>query len=109
MYPIGSNGASQAILDVDALARCIATEPAVPAALVAYEKTRLPATASIVLANRGNGPEQCMQMAEERAPQGFARVEDVFAAGELEGIAARYKAVAGFSREAVSALGRKTT
>ena len=45
----------------------------------------------------------CMQMAEERAPDGFARLEDVFAEGELEGIAARYKAVAGFSKEAVAA------
>jgi hypothetical protein len=47
-----------------------------------------------------------MQIAEERAPAGFARVEDVFAAGELEDIAARYKVVAGFSKEAVNALGR---
>jgi 5-methylphenazine-1-carboxylate 1-monooxygenase len=109
MYPIGSNGASQAILDVDALVRCIASETNVATALAAYEKARLPATGSIVLANRGNGPEQCMQMAEERAPLGFSRVEDVFQAGELEGIAARYKAVAGFSKEAVSALGRATT
>jgi len=106
MYPIGSNGASQAILDVDMLARSLAATPDATTALAAYEKARLPATASIVLANRGNGPEQCMQIAEERAPQGFARIEDVFAAGELEGIAARYKAVAGFSKEAVNALGR---
>lgn len=109
MYPIGSNGASQAILDVDALCRCLGSGNDATGALQAYEKLRLPATASIVLANRGNGPEQCMQMAEERAPEGFHRIEDVFAEGELEGIAARYKAVAGFSREAVSALGRNGT
>lgn len=107
MYPIGSNGASQAILDADALARALAEHRDVPAALAAYEAERLPATARIVLANRGNGPEQCMQMAEERAPQGFARIEEVFAAGELEGIAAKYKAVAGFSREAVEARTEK--
>jgi 2-polyprenyl-6-methoxyphenol hydroxylase-like FAD-dependent oxidoreductase len=105
MYPIGSNGASQAILDADALSKSLAATDAA-AALATYEKMRLPATASIVLANRGNGPEQCMQIAEERAPQGFARVEEVFDAGELEGIAARYKAVAGFSKDAVNALGR---
>lgn len=106
MYPIGSNGASQAILDVEVLCRCLAAEADVGAALAAYQGARLPATASIVLANRGNGPEQCMQIAEERAPGGFTRIDEVFAAGELEGIAARYKAVAGFSKEAVSALGR---
>ena len=109
MYPIGSNGASQAILDADALVASLANATDAPTATAAYEKVRLPATAAIVLANRGNGPEQCMQLAEERAPQGFARVEDVFSAGELEGMAARYKAVAGFSREAVHALGVATT
>jgi len=108
MYPIGSNGASQAILDVDALMRSLGEASTPSAALERYQAARLPATASIVLANRGNGPEQCMQMAEERAPDGFARVEDVFAEGELEGIAARYKAVAGFSKEAVGALGKNT-
>jgi 2-polyprenyl-6-methoxyphenol hydroxylase-like FAD-dependent oxidoreductase len=104
MYPIGSNGASQAILDVDALVKSIADTSTPAIALARYEAARLPATASIVLANRGNGPEQCMQMAEERAPDGFKRIEDVFGVGELEAIAARYKAVAGFSKEAVGAL-----
>jgi len=108
MYPIGSNGASQAILDVDALTRSLGETASVTAALARYEAARLPATGSIVLANRGNGPEQCMQMAEERAPGGFDKIEDVFATGELEGIAARYKAVAGFSKEAVGALKKPT-
>lgn len=109
MYPIGSNGASQAILDADALARALAEHGNPLAALAAYEAERLPATARIVLANRGNGPEQCMQIAEERAPAGFARIEDVFAEGELEAIAAKYKAVAGFSKEAVQARTEKVT
>lgn len=103
MYPIGSNGASQAILDADALSRALRSEGDVLKALAAYEAERLPATAQIVLANRGNGPEQCMQIAEERAPDGFAAIDQVFAEGELEAIAARYKQVAGFSKEAVSA------
>ena len=103
MYPIGSNGASQGILDSDALVRALAAHDDPVAALKAYEAERLPATAAIVLANRGNGPEVCMQLAEERAPQGFGDVSQVFAVGELEAIAARYKTVAGFSKEAVAA------
>jgi 2-polyprenyl-6-methoxyphenol hydroxylase-like FAD-dependent oxidoreductase len=95
MYPIGSNGASQAILDARALAAALAAEPDPVAALAAYEQDRLPATAAIVRANRGNGPEQCMQLAEERAPAGFSRIEDVFAPGELEAIAAQYKVLTG--------------
>jgi 2-polyprenyl-6-methoxyphenol hydroxylase-like FAD-dependent oxidoreductase len=107
MYPIGSNGASQGILDADALIRALRENADPLEALKAYEAERLPATAKIVLANRGNGPEQCMQIAEERAPQGFASIDEVFADGELEEIAARYKQVAGFSKEAVQARAQK--
>jgi len=95
MYPIGSNGASQAILDVAALVAALEAGPDVEAALLAYEAERLPKTATIVRANRSNGPEQCMQMAHERAPAGFSNVADVFAPGELEGIAATYKTLTG--------------
>lgn len=97
MYPIGSNGASQAILDAEALTRSLASAPSPEAALAAYEQERLPATAAIVRANRANGPEQCMQMAHERAPTGFSDISQVFAPGELEEIAARYKVLTGLS------------
>jgi len=99
MYPIGSNGASQAILDARVLAREIAARGATPAALLAYEAERRPATAQIVLANRGNGPEQVMQLVEQRAPDGFARIEDVLSADELAEAAAGYKRIAGFDKE----------
>lgn len=98
MYPIGSNGASQAILDARALVRALAAHADPVEALAAYEAERLPATAAIVAANRGNGPEQCMQLAQDRAPNGFDRIEDVFAPGELEAIAARYKVLTGLKR-----------
>ena len=102
MYPIGSNGASQAILDARALAQALAAAPDAIAGLAAYEQVRLSATAAIVLANRGNGPEQCMQLAQERAPDGFARVEEVFAPGELEAMAARYKVLTGLRAQELS-------
>ncbi len=101
MYPIGSNGASQAILDVRALADALAGTPNLDAALDAYEAERLPKTANIVLANRQNGPEQVMAIAEQRAPQGFKHIHDVMPREELEGIAARYKQVAGFDKSQV--------
>lgn len=97
MYPIGSNGASQAILDGHALAAALDGQGAVPAALQAYEAVRRPSTTAIVLANRANGPEQVMQLAEERAPHGFGDVHQVIPRHELEAIAARYKQIAGFS------------
>ena len=102
MYPIGSNGASQAILDTESLGAALAEEPDVARALVRYEGERREATGKIVLANRGNGPDQVMQLAEERAPQGFEHINDVIAQEELEAIAARYKQTAGFARAQVN-------
>ena len=103
MYPIGSNGASQAILDARVLTREIVAHGEVPAALEAYEAERRPATTELVKLNRRNGPEQVMQLVEERAPQGFNVVTDVLSQQELEDIAANYKRVAGFQVEALNA------
>lgn len=103
MYPIGSNGASQGILDARVLARAIRTHGPTEAALAEYEAERRPATAAIVLANRRNGPEQVMQLVQERAPDGFARIEDVLSPAELEEAASGYKRLAGFDRDALNA------
>ncbi len=96
MYPIGSNGASQAILDARVLTREIRARGMNEAALTAYDEERRPATAKIVLANRGNGPEQVMQLVEQRAPDGYEKIEDVLNPEELAGTAANYKKIAGF-------------
>jgi len=105
MYPIGSNGASQAILDARVLADELAAAGAgsIEQALAAYEADRLPKTARIVLANRGHGPDHVMQIVEERAPNGFADVHDVASHEELVAIAAGYKAIVGLEIETVNA------
>ena len=103
MYPIGSNGASQAILDARVLTREIVAHGEVPASLGAYEAERRPATTELVKLNRRNGPEQVMQLVEERAPQGFNVVTAVLSQQELEDIAANYKRVAGFQVEGLNA------
>ncbi|MCK9486021.1 MAG: flavin-dependent oxidoreductase [Dehalococcoidia bacterium] len=105
MYPIGSNGASQAILDAAALAQALAEVDDLPAALQRYEAERLEPTSRIVLANRGQGPEAVMQIVEDRAPQGFARLGDVISDEELKTVASGYKRVAGFDLEALNARG----
>ncbi|MPZ12307.1 MAG: flavin-dependent oxidoreductase [Kiloniellaceae bacterium] len=102
MYPIGSNGASQAILDARVLTREILAQGATPAALAAYEAERRPATAKIVLANRQNGPEQVMQRVEQLAPDGFARIEDILQPEELEETARSYKQLAGFDKDGLN-------
>ena len=102
MYPIGSNGSSQAILDARVITREILNHGKTAAALQAYEAERRPATTELVMLNRRNGPEQVMQMLEERAPQGFKVVTDVLSQQELEDIANNYKRVAGFQVEALN-------
>ncbi len=106
MYPIGSNGASQAILDARALTLALAECADAEEALRAYETARLPATAAIVKANRGNGPEQVMQMAEERAPRGFDDIDEVIPLAERQAIAAQYKQIAGFDKRSIESAGQ---
>jgi 2-polyprenyl-6-methoxyphenol hydroxylase-like FAD-dependent oxidoreductase len=98
MYPIGSNGASQAILDARVLTGCLrryADDP--ERGLARYDEIRRAATAEIVLANRRQGPEAALQLVEDRAPDGFARIDDVVSESELAAISESYKRLAGFS------------
>lgn len=96
MYPVGSNGASQAIVDVRTLARALAVEGSVDAALETYESSRRPVTSAVVAANRDLTAIKCMELAEERAPDGFNNIDDVFAPGELQALSDAYKRIAGF-------------
>ena len=98
MYPIGSNGASQAILDARVLTGCLRHHrDDLEHGLQRYEELRRPATSEIVLSNRRQGPEAAMQLVEDRAPNGFAKLENVISTGELEAIADKYKRLAGFA------------
>jgi 2-polyprenyl-6-methoxyphenol hydroxylase-like FAD-dependent oxidoreductase len=98
MYPVGSNGASQAILDARVLTSCLRHGARdLPSALQSYEATRLPATAALTLANRKQGPEECMTLVEARAPDGFQEIAQVISPDELAAISAKYKRLAGFS------------
>ena len=71
MYPVGSNGASQAILDARCLADLLKSADHPMQALWAYEQERLPPTAQIVRMNRSGGPEGVIDAVEQRAPDGF--------------------------------------
>jgi 2-polyprenyl-6-methoxyphenol hydroxylase-like FAD-dependent oxidoreductase len=103
MYPIGSNGASQAILDARELATQLCKTPFdIEGALKGYESVRLPATAAIVHANRGQGPDYVMELAEKRSPEGFKNVHDIISAEEIEEVGAHYKAMCGFDIETVN-------
>ena len=103
MYPIGSNGASQAIIDARVVARELALAGDPAGALAAYEDARRPPTTEIVLANRRHGPEQVMTIVEQRAPGGFAHIDDVISPRELRAIVGRYRRAAGFDVDELNA------
>jgi 5-methylphenazine-1-carboxylate 1-monooxygenase len=102
MYPVGSNGASQAILDARCLAPVLAEADDAVMALEAYEATRLSATARLVRDNRSGGPERVIDVVEERAPDGFTNLEEVAQHAELEAIVKGYARTAGFDQSQVN-------
>jgi len=98
MFPIGSNGASQAILDARVLAGCILRHDSdIHEALTRYEQARRPATAAIVSANRSLGPEQPMMLVEQRAPDGFDDISAVITPDEIAEVTEDYRRTAGFA------------
>ena len=102
MYPVGSNGASQAILDARALADRLADAEHPVHALWAYEQERLPPTAQIVRMNRSGGPEGVIDAVEALAPEGFSNIDAVLSYEERKAIVRGYAATAGFAREQVN-------
>ncbi|MGW8763116.1 FAD-dependent monooxygenase [Streptomyces sp. NPDC055815] len=102
MYPIGSNGATQSIVDARALAHSLAlhTDPA--EGLAAYERERRPAMTALQHANRELGPEVVINLAHARAPHGFSDIHQVIPAEELAAIAARYATTGAFDPTTVN-------
>mgnify|MGYP001766471157 CR=1 FL=1 len=100
MYPVGSNGASQAILDARALADALAGAEHPAHGLAMYEAERLPKTAEIVRINRQGGPERVIDAVESLAPHGFDDVERVLAYGKREAIIKSYAGTAGLAAAA---------
>src|SRR3546814_20487516 len=108
MYPRGSNGAGQAILDARALAGHLKAAGAgdpVPA-LRAYDAERNPATAKVVLTNRQNPPDAILREVHQRTGgRPFERIEDVISQDEMVAMSEGYKKTAGFDR---GSLAQKT-
>ncbi len=74
----------------------LALRESVEAAVAAYDGQRRPATAAVVEANRRGGPNEVLQIVHERAPDGFARLEEVVSPEEIEEITGAYHRTAGF-------------
>jgi 2-polyprenyl-6-methoxyphenol hydroxylase-like FAD-dependent oxidoreductase len=99
MRPVGSQAGSQAIVDARVLAHALGTAKDTNDGLERYQAQRLAPMNAMVLRNRQFGPSIIMEIAEERAPNGFERIEDVIRFGELEEISRSFKSAAGFDPE----------
>jgi 2-polyprenyl-6-methoxyphenol hydroxylase-like FAD-dependent oxidoreductase len=102
MYPVGSNGASQAILDARCLADRLREAEHPYQALWTYERERLPMTAQIVYSNRSGGPEGVIDAVEARAPDGFDQIDNILSYEERKAIVRGYASKAGFAKEQVN-------
>ncbi len=104
MYPRGSNGSAQALIDARTLATELARGGDLAAALSAYEAQRREATAQVVLTNRSQPPDVINIRVEELSgDRPYRHIDDIISQDELRALSDRYKKIAGFSLEAVKA------
>ena len=103
MYPTGSNGASQAIIDGRVLGAKFLEYGVTPAALQAYDAELCAPISALVLRNRGAGPFGLLNMVNDRCKGEFDNIDDVIPAAERAEFMAKYKAAAGFARDTLNA------
>ncbi|MGO4247571.1 flavin-dependent oxidoreductase [Paenarthrobacter sp. RAF54_2] len=103
MYPRGGNGGAQAILDAEALAKALLAENDPNAALLAYEKERLPIVNNIVLTNRSTPPDSIIEVVEQRTNgERFESLDEVISLEEIQEISLGYQRVAGYDKETIA-------
>ena len=103
MYPVGSNGASQALVDARVLGAAFVEHGVQPAALRRYDDRLCADISALVLRNRGAGPFGLLGLVDERCGGVFDDIDSVIPAAEREAYMARYKAAAGFAIETLNA------
>ncbi|MDF2373981.1 MAG: flavin-dependent oxidoreductase [Rhizobiaceae bacterium] len=99
MYPTGSNGASQAIMDARVLGAKFVNQGVNADALAAYDDALCGPISELILRNRGAGPFGLLNMVDERCGGTFENIDDVIAPEERTAFMAGYKAAAGFAIE----------
>ena len=102
MYPTGSNGGSQAIVDSRVLGACMVEHGVTPAALEAYDAKLCGPISQLILRNRGAGPFGLLNMVDERCGGTFDNIDDVIPPEERTAFMAGYKAAAGFAIETLN-------
>ena len=103
MYPTGSNGASQAIVDARVLGASLVQWGTSPAALEAYNGALCAPISEVVLRNRDDGPFGLLKIVDDRCGGHFTAIDDVIPQAERDAYMAGYKKAAGFSRDQLNA------
>jgi 5-methylphenazine-1-carboxylate 1-monooxygenase len=103
MYPTGSNGASQAIVDARVLGAAMIAHGVTPAALAAYDDKLCEPVSKLILRNRGAGPFGLLNLVDARCGGRFERIDDVIPEAERTAFMAGYRAAAGFAVEQLNA------
>ena len=103
MYPTGSNGASQAIVDARVIGAKMFEHGVTKTALAAYDAQLCAPVSELVLRNRGAGPFGLLNLLDERCGGVFDDIETVIPADERKDFMAKYKAAAGFAIETLNA------
>ena len=106
MFPVGSNGASQAIVDARVMGAKLLEHGATPVALEAFEADLIDDMSALVLRNRGHGPVGILGLVDERCGGIFDDIDDVIPRADVESYMANYKAAAGFAIESLNAAPR---
>src|SRR5687768_338361 len=102
MYPTGSNGASQAIVDARVLGAAMIEHGVTTEALQAYDARLCAEISAVVLRNRGAGPFGLLNLLDERCGGVFDHIDEVIPAAEREAFMSRYKIAAGFAMETLN-------
>ena len=105
MYPTGSNGASQAIVDARVLGAAVLEHGVNSRALQAYDKLLCAEMSQLVLRNRGAGPFGLLNLLDDRCGGVFDNIDDVIPKRERDEFMLRYKTAAGFAAEKLNAAG----
>jgi 2-polyprenyl-6-methoxyphenol hydroxylase-like FAD-dependent oxidoreductase len=103
MYPTGSNGASQAIVDARVLGAALVEHGVNAGALRAYDEQLCPEISPLILRNRGAGPFGLLNLLDDRCGGVFDDIDAVIPAAERDEFMNRYKVAAGFAASRLNA------
>lgn len=102
MYPTGSNGASQAIMDGRVLCAKFLEYGVTSKALQAYDEQLCGPISEVVLRNRGAGPFGLLNMVNDRCDGDFDHIDDVISPAERTQFMQTYQKAAGFARDTLN-------